>query len=76
MAGRRRQLAVGRQRHLYQTAAPGRDSRGVFLNIDIANDGSFSGQWGEYTCVPSIGAYGVATYNCRSSKGGEARSSR
>src|SRR6185436_18378229 len=24
-----------------------------YLNINIANDGSFRGQWGEYTCVPS-----------------------
>jgi hypothetical protein len=38
-----------------------------YLNIDIASDGSFRGQWGEYTCVPSIGAYGYSTYPCRSS---------
>ena len=37
-----------------------------YLNIDIASDGSFRGQWGEYTCVPSIGAYGYSTYPCRS----------
>ena len=38
-----------------------------YLNIDVASDGSFRGQWGEYTCVPSIGAYGYSTYPCRSS---------
>lgn len=38
-----------------------------YLNIDVASDGSFRGQWGEYTCVPSIGAYGSSTYPCRSS---------
>ena len=38
-----------------------------YLNIDVANDGSFRGQWGAYTCVPSIGAYGYSTYPCRSS---------
>ena len=42
----------------------------LYLNIDIANDGSFRGQWGEYTCVPSIGAYGIATYTCRASTNG------
>ena len=29
-----------------------------YLNIEVASDGRFRGQWGEYTCVPSIGAYG------------------
>lgn len=38
-----------------------------YLNIDVAADGSFRGQWGEYTCVPSIGAYGINTIPCRSS---------
>jgi hypothetical protein len=42
----------------------------LYLNIDIASDGSFRGQWGEYTCVPSIGAYGYSTYPCRSSARG------
>ena len=38
-----------------------------FLNIDISNDGSFRGVWGEYACAPSTGAYGVSTFPCRSS---------
>ena len=38
-----------------------------YLTIDVASDGSFRGQWGEYTCVPSIGAYGYNTYPCRAS---------
>jgi hypothetical protein len=37
-----------------------------YLNIDVANDGSFRGQWGEYACVPSIGAYGYSTFPCSS----------
>jgi hypothetical protein len=41
-----------------------------FLDIDIANDGTFRGQWGQYTCVPSIGAYGYSTFPCRSSTPG------
>lgn len=39
----------------------------LYLNIDVASDGSFRGVWGEYTCVPSIGAYGYSTFPCRSS---------
>lgn len=38
-----------------------------YLNIDVANDGSFRGEWGEYTCGASIGAYGYSTFPCRSS---------
>ena len=38
-----------------------------YLNIDVAHDGSFRGQWGEYTCVPAIGAFGFSTFPCRSS---------
>jgi hypothetical protein len=41
-----------------------------YLNIDVANDGSFRGQWGEYTCVPSIGAFGSSTFPCRASASG------
>jgi hypothetical protein len=36
-----------------------------YLNIDVASDGSFRGQWSEYSCVPSIGAYGYNTFPCR-----------
>ena len=38
-----------------------------YLTIDVAGDGSFRGQWGEYTCVPSVGAFGYSTFPCRSS---------
>ena len=38
-----------------------------YLNIDVASDGSFRGQWGEYTCVASYGALGSTTFPCRSS---------
>lgn len=41
-----------------------------YLNVDIASDGSFRGQWGEYSCVPSIGAYGYSTYRCGSASSG------
>ena len=41
-----------------------------YLNVDIANDGSFRGEWGEYMCVPSIGAFGYNTFACRSRGGG------
>jgi hypothetical protein len=39
----------------------------LYLNIDVANDGSFRGHWGEYACSPSIGAYGYQTFSCGSS---------
>ena len=38
-----------------------------YLNIDVASDGSFRGQWGEYTCVSSVGAFGYSIFPCRSS---------
>ena len=38
-----------------------------YLNIDVASDGSFRGQWGEYSCLPSTGAFGISTYTCSSS---------
>jgi hypothetical protein len=37
-----------------------------YLSIVVATDGSFRGQWSEYNCVPSIGAFGLNTYPCRS----------
>ena len=37
-----------------------------YLKINVANDGSFRGEWGEYYCSGvSIGAYGFATFPCR-----------
>lgn len=39
-----------------------------YLNIEVANDGSFRGHWSEYNCSPSIGAYGFLTVSCGSSR--------
>jgi len=36
-----------------------------YLKIEVANDGTFRGEWAGYFCVPSIGAYGVSTVSCR-----------
>lgn len=36
-----------------------------FLKIDVAADGSFRGELGEYFCTSSLGAYGVLTATCR-----------
>ena len=38
-----------------------------YLDIDIAGDGSFRGQWGEYTCGSTIGAYGYIVFPCHAS---------
>lgn len=35
-----------------------------YLNIDVANDGSFRGVWGRYFCTAYPGAYGISTYSC------------
>jgi hypothetical protein len=37
------------------------------LNIDVAKDGSFRGTWGQYFCMSSIGAMGVAIISCSQS---------
>jgi hypothetical protein len=48
-----------------------------YLNIDVATDGSFAGQWGEYTCSgSSVGAFGVTTFPCRFSGKSERVSGR
>ena len=39
----------------------------LYLNIEVAADGSFRGQWGEYTCGSTIGAYGYIVFPCRAS---------
>ena len=37
-----------------------------YLEIEVAPDGSFRGEWGEYSCSGmSLGAYGFATFPCR-----------
>lgn len=47
----------------------------LFLNIDVSNDGSFRGEWGEYFCTGSIGAFGVGTFSCRYSRSSGGRAS-
>jgi len=37
-----------------------------YLKIDVSNDGSFRGEWGEYFCSGvSPGAFGISTFPCR-----------
>jgi hypothetical protein len=36
----------------------------MYLNIDVANDGSFRGVWGRYFCTAYPGAYGISMYSC------------
>ena len=48
-----------------------------YLEIDVASDGSFRGEWGEYSCSGvSLGAYGFATFPCRFSGTGAPVSGR
>src|SRR5687767_6092894 len=37
----------------------------IYLKIDVAADGSFRGEWGEYFCTSTLGAYGVLAATCR-----------
>ena len=37
----------------------------MYLKIDVAADGSFRGEWGEYFCASTLGAYGVLAATCR-----------
>ena len=36
----------------------------MYLNIDVATDGSFRGVWGQYFCTAYPGAYGISIYSC------------
>jgi hypothetical protein len=36
-----------------------------YLKIDVSNDGSFRGEWGEYFCSGGVGAYGFSNASCR-----------
>ncbi len=48
-----------------------------YLKIDVSNDGSFRGEWGEYYCSgASVGAYGFASFPCRFSGNSERVSGR
>ena len=38
----------------------------LYLKIDVSNDGSFRGEWGEYFCTGGgSGAFGISTFSCR-----------
>jgi hypothetical protein len=37
----------------------------LYLNIDVANDGSFRGWWGQYFCNSYPGVYGIFIYSCQ-----------
>ena len=43
---------------------PAYTSSELYLNIDVAKDGSFSGVWNRYFCTVQAGAYGVSVYSC------------
>ena len=43
---------------------PGLTGSRVYLEIDVAKDGSFRGVWGQYLCTAYPGAYGVSIYSC------------
>jgi len=47
----------------------------LYLNIDVARDGSFSGRWGQYLCNAFPGALGISIYSC-SALGGDPVSGR
>jgi hypothetical protein len=37
----------------------------LYLSIDVARDGRFQGEWGQYLCDSYPGAYGISIYSCR-----------
>lgn len=39
----------------------------VYLNIDVAKDGSFRGKWSQYFCTSYAGAYGLTIHSCSAS---------
>lgn len=36
----------------------------LYLDIDVATDGSFQGVWGQYVCTAYPGAYGISIHSC------------
>ena len=36
----------------------------LYLNIDVATDGGFQGEWGQYHCTAYPGAYGISIHSC------------
>jgi hypothetical protein len=43
---------------------PALTGAGLYLDIDVAGDGSFRGTWAQYFCTVQAGAYGIAVYSC------------
>jgi hypothetical protein len=43
---------------------PALTGAGLYLDVDVARDGSFRGTWAQYFCTVQAGAYGVAVYSC------------
>lgn len=48
---------------------PGLTGAGLYLDIDVARDGSFRGTWAQYFCTAQPGAYGIAIYSCSMNPG-------
>ena len=36
----------------------------LYLDIEVAKDGSFRGVWGQYVCTAYPGAYGISVHSC------------
>jgi uncharacterized protein (DUF1330 family) len=36
----------------------------LYLDLDVAKDGSFRGVWGQYSCTAYPGAYGISIHSC------------
>ena len=36
----------------------------LYLDINVAKDGSFRGTWGQYLCTAYPGAHGISIYSC------------
>ena len=37
---------------------------GLYLDLDVASNGTFTGTWGQYFCTGHPGAYGIAIQSC------------
>lgn len=48
----------------------------IYLDINVAADGSFRGSWQQYICLSSPGAYGVNIISCSLPQGGRPASGR
>ena len=43
---------------------PALTGSGLYLDIDVARDGSFRGTWAQYFCTAQPGAYGISIHSC------------